>query len=728
MRELPITGYLDRLSARPAETLEAKVGVREGGRYRARLVRVLSADPNPEGPGVRFEDLSQLFDERHDGRRQPIALGSWGEAPGPDLAGAAACWTALILPTLASPAPRVVLHHAGSDATLTLAAGQDGVHATLSRDNTTVVAHAAGTLAVGRWYRVWASLDPAGGRLVAGVSAAPRLYAPALHLTGEATASGPLPSGGTLRIAVAEPGRAKTTFTGKIEDPAVLRRFRADWQDPLATFDDLADTLVAGWDFSKGISGVTLAGVADAHQGMLHNMPLRAVTGARWTGAEHCWRHAPDHYRAIKFQEDDLGDCGWTTDFAFRVPDALYSGSYALHLSCAEGEDWLPFYVLPPRDGVPRARAVFLASTLTYQAYGNHARRNADEAYRARVAAWGAYPYNPDDYPIYGRSTYNLHSDNAGVALATRLRPLLTMRPGFVTFVDPNGSGLRHYPADSHLIAWAEACGIDLDIVTDEDLDAEGAVLLAPYKVVLTGSHPEYHTAAMLDAIETYVREGGRFCYLGGNGFYWRVGRSPDRPDMVELRRAENGVRAWPAAPGEYHHALDGEYGGLWRNNGRPPQQVALTGFSAQGAYEAGWFRRTPESYHPSLSWIFDGVEGETFGDYGLSAGGAAGFELDRADPALGTPAEAVVVARSDGLPPSFGPLMEEMSFPPKTFLQENAGFLVRGDMTIFETAKGGGIFAASSITFCGSLWRDGAFQGPVSTILENVVRRFSRD
>ena len=34
--------------------------------------------------------------------------------------------------------------------------------------------------------------------------------------------------------------------------------------------------------------------------------------------------------------------------------------------------------------------------------------------------------------------------------------------------------------------------------------------------------------------------------------------------------------------------------------------------------------------------------------DFGLSGGGAAGFELDRADQDLGTPDNAVVLARSE--------------------------------------------------------------------------------
>ena len=57
--ELPITGYLDRFSGRPGETLAAHVSVHAGGSYRARLARVICADPNPAGPGMRFEDFQR---------------------------------------------------------------------------------------------------------------------------------------------------------------------------------------------------------------------------------------------------------------------------------------------------------------------------------------------------------------------------------------------------------------------------------------------------------------------------------------------------------------------------------------------------------------------------------------------------------------------------------------------------------------------------------------------
>jgi N,N-dimethylformamidase beta subunit-like protein len=84
------------------------------------------------------------------------------------------------------------------------------------------------------------------------------------------------------------------------------------------------------------------------------------------------------------------------------------------------------------------------------------------------------------------------------------------MRPGYITYNDARRSGLRHFPADTHLIDWLTAKGIAVDVVTDHDLDREGVTLLKPYRAVVTGSHPEYHTPNTLNAFQDYVDAGGR--------------------------------------------------------------------------------------------------------------------------------------------------------------------------------------------------------------------------
>ena len=179
--------------------------------------------------------------------------------------------------------------------------------------------------------------------------------------------------------------------------PRSCAAFVTSWHDVGATLRDAWRRSAGRLGFFAGDRHASRSSTSVRRRchGQLVNLPTRAVVGTRWSGREHCWRHAPRDYGAIHFHDDDLGDCGWQADFTWTVPDDLRSGAYALHLTCDAGEDWLPFYVLPRRQG-PFAPIAFLASTFTYQAYANHARSSIDQAYYDRVAAWGAYPYNPN--------------------------------------------------------------------------------------------------------------------------------------------------------------------------------------------------------------------------------------------------------------------------------------------------------------------------------------------
>ncbi len=721
INELPVTGYLDRFSHRPGERFSAKVSLRDGGECRVRLVRVVCADPNPAGPGMRLDDRADLLDMIFTGTRQPIALGSYGIATMPARAGAGT-WSALI--HMAKPRkPGTVLAEEGNGARIALAVEDGMAVARLDWPGGSARIESGVKLAAWRWYRLTLAADPATGRVVLTQAALKDYQA----VTTEAVCPGlSLPSGGTLLFGAEGTENPKNHFNGKIEAPQV----RGGHDGPI----------VAAWDFSDGI-GTQIATDRGPHgrHARLVNLPARGMVGHNWSGREMSWRHAPDEYGAITFHADDIEDCGWAESFGWTVPEGLPSGAYAFRLTCDGGEDFLPFYVLPPNAG-PHKPVAFLASTFTYQAYANHARDNADAAYLARAAAWGASLHNPDQYPTYGRSTYNRHPDGSGISISSRARPILTMRPGFLTFNEPvsgrdlgnqpPGSGLRHYPADTHLLAWLEAKGIDFDIITDEDLDDEGPALLAPYRALLTGSHPEYHTPGTLDAIQHFVDHGGRLAYLGGNGFYWRIARVKELPHIIELRRGEGGIRAWDAEAGEYYHQLDGGYGGLWRRNRRAPQMLAGVGFSGQGKFEGTHYRRLPTSHDPRFAWMFRDIEGDIIGDYGLSGGGAAGFELDRADFALGTPPDAVILARSENPPASFVTVPEELLSHLATVTGEPPDQLMRGEIVYFDTPSGGAVFAVGSITFCGSLWHPerGDFTGPVSQLLENVVRRFQEE
>lgn len=88
----------------------------------------------------------------------------------------------------------------------------------------------------------------------------------------------------------------------------------------------------------------------------------------------------------------------------------------------------------------------------------------------------------------------------------------------------------------------------------------------------------------------------------------------------------------------------------------------------------------------------------------------------------LGTPYDAVLLATSENPPSTFFTVMEELLGPALTLDDRAPEALIRADMVLFGLPGGGGVFSVGSITFCGSLWRDG-FEGTVSRLLENVVR-----
>jgi N,N-dimethylformamidase len=229
----------------------------------------------------------------------------------------------------------------------------------------------------------------------------------------------------------------------------------------------------------------------------------------------------------------------------------------------------------------------------------------------------------------------------------------------------------------------------------------------------------------MMRALDDYLGAGGRMMYLGGNGFYWVTSVDPERPHLIEIRRGVTGLRTWTSPPGEYYHAQTGEFGGLWRNRGIIPQALVGVGFTAAcGLEPARPYRRTPASHERDVAFIFEGVSENEIGDAGLHMEGAAGWEIDRADAALGTPPNARILASGFGHTDAYQRAIEELhDLDPAT--QGGTGSpLVRADLTYFERPGGGAVFSVGSMSWCGSLSVNG-YQNGVSRVTENVLRRF---
>jgi N,N-dimethylformamidase len=439
------------------------------------------------------------------------------------------------------------------------------------------------------------------------------------------------------------------------------------------------------------------------------------MTGHRWSGEVMNWQQRPQEYAAIHFHEDDLYDCQWETGFTWRIPDNLRSGIYAARLRCGEdGEDYVPFFVLPPRREA-RAPVAFLASTATYLAYAN-----SHDHYEDPVAerCHGLTVFSPADLFLmqrrdFGLSTYDHHRDGSGSCWSSRLRPILNIRPK---------RALWSLNADFHITDWLEAIGHDYDVIDDETLHHEGISLLERYACIVTGTHPEYCSTAMLKALIAYRDRGGRLIYLGGNGFYWRVAWHEQLPGAMEMRRGEAGTRMWTSEPGETALATTGEPSGMWRHSGYAPQRLVGVGFISEGFDSGSFYRRLPDSYNPRARFIFEGVEEEILGDFG-AFGGAAALELDIVNYKVGTPLHALRLASSEGHSNVYVIVQGEVgaNHPGMDGIESP---LVRADMVFFETLNGGAVFSTGSIGWAGSLaYND--YDNNISTITRNVLKRF---
>ncbi|MDY0882812.1 N,N-dimethylformamidase beta subunit family domain-containing protein [Dongia soli] len=737
---LQIVGYADRLSVRPGEELSVKVSCEGGAKtYEAALVRLICGDDRPDGPGYKAEPIDASFAGSYHGRRQAIATGSYIEIPNDGGIDGAAGVTiaALIRPSRpASGLPQTIISQIG-------VSGQEreGYALRLNEQANLQIRLYAGTrrqvltldhpLVADTWYLVAASLCGKAQQGTLSLLARPLADLPFGPMMQIATVSSEVDITCSEKVPVlvaaasqCEAGRrhaAWQAFDGRIEAPAIYNA----WADAESLSDQLHPHQFglpcwAAWDFSREMEGRRITDISGNNRhGQAINLPTRAVTGHLWRGQTSNWQDRPELYGAIHFHVDDLYDAAWETDFSWTVPADLRSGVYAIRLQCGdapEAEDHIPFFVLPPQNR-PSAPIAFLASTFTYLAYANSHHGYEDplsEVSYGRLLELGPTELFLKERRDFGISLYDRHLDGSGACYSSSRRPILNTRPK---------RAIWNFNADLHIIDWLEASDQSYDVITDDKLHAEGIDLLRQYRCILTGSHPEYHSTPMMTALGEYLNNGGRLMYLGGNGFYWRVATHPDWPDAIEVRRGEAGTRCHEMPAGERYHSFTGEFGGLWRSQGLAPQQLVGVGYVAEGFDRNSYYIRLDDSFSPRAAFIFEGVDtSEKIGDFG-SLGGAAGYELDAADAALGTPAHALILARSVDHTSVYLLTPEELLYThPGIDGIENDR--VRAEMVFFECPKGGAVFSTGSITWASALAHD-HYCNNVARISGNVLRRF---
>lgn len=756
MTPVRLFGYTDRISVKPGETIQFHVSAEGTDTAEAQLVRLIHGNQNPMGPGFVEEEVACTANGGWRVEPQFTQVGSFLEVEDSEgrLAFASSFTLfAFIHPTWpASGKRQTIVGRWDDDRKQGYGIGIDekgclqfwiGCGEEIERLTANV------PLQVQMWYFVAATFDAetrhatlhqigVGNRYngllgkVALVDYESRTSAIFRSKPGNLALTPFLMAGSRSRDAQKR-ACVSELYWGKIDrcgafdqalQPAELDTIRSGLVPAM-------DSLVAYWDTSAGYTDRGIGDlVVDVGRHKLnargYNRPVRGQTGWNWEGFTDCFRLAPHEFGGIEFHGDALTDCNWKATKVVTLPRGLKSGCYAMRLRSGRGksltEEHVVFFVRPER---PRARVAFLFPTLTYLAFANE-RLSFDHPEREALTGQPAV-LSDIDIEMYmradlGLSTYDMHADGSGVCYSSYHRPIMNMRPRYRMPSLDVASGLA---ADLSVIAWLDQSDFEYEVLTDEDLNRDGLEALSPYACVISGTRPEYYTERMLDATEDYIADGGRYIYAGGNGFNATAGIRDGEPWIMECRRRDDGYKPWVSRYGEHYMATDGMRGGPWKVLGRATQKLVGIGLSSSGGGRSEPYRRMPDSYHRTVSWITKGVDGEIIGDFGLANNGAAGLALDYYDRALGTPPHTRIIASSGGHTDSYV-VNQQLVLYSYLGLYGSYDWRVHADMTYFTAPDGGAVFACGSAAFAQSLPVNN-FKNSASRVLTNVVEAFVR-
>jgi len=754
--ERTLVGYVDNLSVRPGETVEFKVSS-FGGQYEADLVRVINGDAQSCYKDMfKVEPIAAPFAGKYDGEEQPINLGSYVHVKktGPLDEIQSFTIAALIYPTFdpteyeppdldnIDPFFPPTLNIAASVKSQTIVSRFDkskGTGWVLRLNEKFQLEFAVGsgngklqTVAVSQAARTWdwtsvaASYDASKGVLT--VHLRERPYSPGDQFTARKISSAgkldKVPQSGPLRIAAVRNGAGAANavlekpddgFCGRIQDVRILNQALTGEQIDALSAElvpaSLAGAVVCDFDFGKEINSTRAVDISKNRlEGQVVNLPERGVRGRYWDGTSIKWMDHPDQYDAITFYPDDLYDAQWKSDFSYVVPEDLPSGIYCARLRQKGFTEYVTFFVAAPKNQ-PRARLALWISDYSYVAYSN---------ITVLALASKNYPgHNINDADTeffkkhlnYGTGcVYNAHIDGRNFIYGSRLRPDLHMKPGAVVY---------NFIQDTHIAAFLEHHGIEFDIITDELVDAEGLELLQQYQCVISSTHHEYVPSKFMDYVSTFNENGGRFIYIGANGWFWSVDGHPELSGVVESRNFSDIAD---------RYLTTGQRGGLMIETGN--QIGTVFGVECSGMIFNGSspYRKLEATKNPRAAWIFEGTgEGLVFGDYGIDKvhGAAAGFELDRFNPNNGAPRHALQLATSE-------PLRETIEDVKLLQLPLNIAYhppkdpkpWAQADVVFFETANGGAMLSTGSINWISSALENN-FDNDIAKITLNVVNRF---
>jgi sugar lactone lactonase YvrE len=286
-----------------------------------------------------------------------------------------------------------------------------------------------------------------------------------------------------------------------------------DWQLQLAARDG-ADGEIAGYARASSVAPgapievAVTSSVASTASWVLYRLGWYGGSSAREVARGTGLSVAPQA-ACTPAAGTGLVECAWPVALRIPTDPAWPSGAYLVRLTRADGlQRFVPVVLRASRGAAVR----MILPTATWQAYNT----------------WG------------GASLYDV---------AAAYAPLLTPRVHavLVSYDRPyfrDGGAGHLLRSDLALLRWLEAQGIDVEYVTDEDVDRDPAVFSGA-KVVVVSGHDEYWSGPTRDRVEAAVASGTSLLNMGANDGYWQIRYAPASADPARDRRIVVGYKEY---------------------------------------------------------------------------------------------------------------------------------------------------------------------------------------
>ena len=241
-------------------------------------------------------------------------------------------------------------------------------------------------------------------------------------------------------------------------------------------------------------------------------VPMRTWTGLR--GVHH---ETP--------RDCSVHGCGWPVALEFAIPPDWPSGGFLVTLRGYRGRECVEeHHLIVVRHGARKAPLLLLCATPTWVAYNCWGGSNAYEGI-ARPDGRQFSPVLSTQRP-WTRGFCRLPAGAPRTLPETPPRPGEMVRYPYKEWAWAHGYSKKYASAgwatyERHFARWAEAQGYRLDYATLHDLEDDPA-LLEGYRCVVVVGHDEYWSRPMREAIDDWVKRGGRVARFAGN-FFWQI-------------------------------------------------------------------------------------------------------------------------------------------------------------------------------------------------------------